>query len=268
MHVVHYQGASGVRGGCAMHPLAFISSFKLSKITTSVPAALHHVAGGVKAGIGQPQGRDHAVATTLRGAQRHKEHLVGIMLDDVPQLPLQLRPLAWIQVALEDGILPRASVVYGVALLAQQLYGDKPTQAPPLLQSVSTNELGLRVLDTETDRRVFQPMIPKNVPLPTQATRLLYADTRKTPDVMLEILQRKDAFLEPETLGEHVFSGLPKGHAARPIEIVLGYDRDGRVTVNAVDEESGHRMEVAVRDDTESDLIELHQRLERLPLLG
>jgi len=163
---------------------------------------------------------------------------------------------------------PRASVVYGVALLAQQLYGDKPTQAPPLLQSVSTNEPGLRVLDPQRQMRVFEPMIPKNVPLPTENGRIFYADTRSTGSVMLEVMQRKDSFLDPETLGEHVFAGLPKGHASRAMEIILGYDRDGRVTVRALDVQSGQRMEASMSDEAESDLIDLRQQLERLPLLG
>lgn len=163
---------------------------------------------------------------------------------------------------------PRAAVVYGVALLAEQLYGDKPTQAPPLLQSVSTNELGLRVFDTQRNESTFQSMIGKNEPLPVRAGKQFYVDTRKSDSVTLEVLQRKDSFLPVETLGEHIFSGLPRGHAGRPLEVVLGYGRDGRVTVSAVDVDSGLSVEGEVRDEYESNLLDLRHRLERLPLLG
>ena len=163
---------------------------------------------------------------------------------------------------------PRAAVVYGVALLAEQLYGDKPTQAPPLMQSVSTNELGLRVFDTQRNERIFEPMIGKNEPLPVREGKLFYVDTRKSDSVTLEVLQRKDSFLPVETLGEHIFSGLPSGHAARPLEVELGYGRDGRVTVRAVDVDSGLSVEGEVKDEAESNLLELRQRLDRLPLLG
>src|SRR5208337_2628439 len=54
---------------------------------------------------------DDAVATALRGAEHHKDHLVFGVLDDFSQLGFELCLLPRIEVALEDGELEVVAVV-------------------------------------------------------------------------------------------------------------------------------------------------------------
>lgn len=159
---------------------------------------------------------------------------------------------------------PHASVAYGAALLAEQFYGTKETVAPPLKQMVTSNELGMRVFDREKKKAVFHAMIDKNEPLPVSFKQTFFTQKDEQRNVELEILQRKDEFTAPETLGKFKFGPIRKPENGYPIEIMLGYDETGRVKITAKDNRTGETMEQEMTDEEASDLNRVYQLLESL----
>lgn len=163
---------------------------------------------------------------------------------------------------------PRSAIAYGAALLGEQLYGDKDTMAPLLRQTVSTNELGLLTHDPQTGRKTIEVLVSKNRPLPVQAQKTLYVDTIHDDHVSIEIMQRKDVYSDPETLGVFAFGPLPSALTDHPIEVDLGYDRQGRAHVKVTDRVSGINLQQAIDTQGNHDLYELKERLGQMPLLG
>jgi molecular chaperone DnaK (HSP70) len=162
---------------------------------------------------------------------------------------------------------PRASVAYGVAILAEQLYGSSKTIAPPLRQTVSTNELGLTVVDPVTQHPSFHCLIEKNVPLPSVAQQTVYGDTTVSAHITIQVQQRKDEYTAPETLGRYQFGPLPIGRRNIVLNLELGYNEDGRTFVKVKDAESGKSLDQMIDDKTETDLANLMRRLSGLTIL-
>ncbi len=159
---------------------------------------------------------------------------------------------------------PHASIAYGAALLAEQLHGAGNTSAPPLRQMVTTNELGLRVFDSEKNSPVFHPLIEKNVPLPVSFKQTVYTRRENQQNVAVEVLQRKDGYSEAEMLGTFSFGPLHAPEKNYPIEIEMGYDADGRVTVTARDSRSGKAIEREFGGKEEQELGRMFKKLEML----
>lgn len=92
----------------------------------------------------------------------------------VPAVERRVREMSGLQPARIRREQPHASVAYGAALLAEQLYGNRQTAAPPLKQQVTSNELGLRIFDPKERKPAFHAMIEKNVPVPVTARQTFY----------------------------------------------------------------------------------------------
>lgn len=162
---------------------------------------------------------------------------------------------------------PRASIAYGAALLAAQKFGDKPTIAPPVRQSVSTNDLGIRIFDPETEQGVFHALVTKNSPLPADRSQTIYADTTNLAEVTIHILQRKDEYSTPEALEKYRFGPVKVRSRNLALELSLGYDSAGRVFVRVSDPMSGVSLNELIDRDSESYLSDLMQLLSGIPIL-
>jgi molecular chaperone DnaK len=163
---------------------------------------------------------------------------------------------------------PRASIAYGVALLANQKYGSGAASiAPPLRQTVSTNELGLVVMDPATQRPVFECLVEKNLSLPVFFTKKLYGNTQKSREIVIMVQQRKDRYTPPETLGRFHFGPLPPNLENIDLEVKLGYDEAGRVSVNIRDVQRAKTLDKIIGRQEEADLAELGQRVNAMPIL-
>jgi len=187
------------------------------------------------------------------------------------QLPCIMQALRTSSGLPDDRIVsvhPRSSIAYGAALLGEQLYGDKPSLAPLLRQTVSTNELGLRILDSATGKPAMEVLVPKNRPLPATGVKTFYVDTKLDDRVTIEVLQRKDSYCDPEVLGVFSFGPLPAGCDDRPLEISVGYDSFSRTHVHVTDQLSGRNLQEIIGNQGEGDLQELKVRLSAIPLLG
>ncbi|MCU0794896.1 MAG: Hsp70 family protein [Akkermansiaceae bacterium] len=161
---------------------------------------------------------------------------------------------------------PHAAVAYGAALLAEQLYGKGETIAPPLKQSVTTNELGLRVMDPVKKKPVFRTLIEKHVPVPVSVKQTLYTHRHDQKSITLELMQRKNDFEPPETLGQFTFGPLANAEINYPIEVEIGFSAMGRTTVIAKDSRTSARIEREISAEETEDWSEVYQHLSSLPL--
>ncbi len=161
---------------------------------------------------------------------------------------------------------PHAAVAYGAALLAEQIYGKGETIAPPLKQSVTTNELGLRVMDPVKKKPVFRTLIEKHVPVPVAVKQTLYTHRADQNSITLELMQRKNDFEPPEVLGQFTFGPLAHPEINYPIEVEIGFSAMGRTTVIAKDSRTGARIEREISGKETEDWAEVYQHLAALPI--
>lgn len=182
----------------------------------------------------------------------------------VPCVERRVREMSGLQPARVRREQPHASVAYGAALLAEQFYGQKKTAAPPLRQQVTSNELGVRVFDPQQRKPVFHAMIEKNVPVPVTAKQTFYTQSADQKSVTIELLQRKDPFTPPEALGKFTFGPLRRPATGHPVNLEIGYDGTGRVTVTATDGRTGDAVERQFSQQAEADLTAMYHRLQGL----
>lgn len=161
---------------------------------------------------------------------------------------------------------PHASVAYGAAVLAEQLYGDKQVAAPPLKQLVTSNELGVRVFDNQLKKPVFHTLIDKNVPVPSETRETLYTRSNDQKTVSIEVLQRKDEYEATESLGVFKFGPLAEPVKNYPVEVSLSYDAAGRVKITAKDGRKGTVVEQVFESNPDAELSEDFDRLHGLTI--
>lgn len=162
---------------------------------------------------------------------------------------------------------PHSSVAFGAALLAESQFGNRETIVPPLKQSVSTNQLGLRMLDPVKMRPYFHVMVERNTPLPVKATKEIYTSAAGQDTISIEVLQRKDEYTSPDVLGKLKFGPLPNPCKNYPITVTLGYDAHSRVTVDVCDARTGEKLEKIISGDEESNLTLDYQRISGLQII-
>ena len=184
----------------------------------------------------------------------------------VPCVERRVREMSSLQPARIRREQPHASIAYGAALLAEQLYGQKKTAAPPLRQQVTSNELGLRVFDPKERKATFHAMIEKNVPVPCTAKQTFYTQKADQTSLTIELLQRKDPFTPPEPLGQFTFGPIRRPEMNHPVAIEMGYDGTGRVKVTATDGRTGESVAREFSKQAEADLTAMYARLQTLPL--
>ncbi len=182
----------------------------------------------------------------------------------VPCVERRVREMSALPAARIRREQPHASIAYGAALLAEQFHGSKKTAAPPLKQQVTSNELGLRVFDPKERKPVFHPMIEKNVPVPTSAKQTFYTQKADQASLSIELLQRKDPFTPPETLGQFTFGPIRRPEAQHPVAVELGYDGTGRVNVTAIDGRTGESVAREFSKQAEADLTAMYSQLQKL----
>ena len=161
---------------------------------------------------------------------------------------------------------PHAAVAYGVALLAENQFGNRENIAPPLRQSVSSNQLGLRMLDPVKRKPYFQVLVERNTPLPAAATREIYTAHDDQDTISIEVLQRKDAHSPVETLDRLRYGPLPAPGKNYPVRVAGGYDNAGRVSLEVRDGRTGKEISKMITQNVEDDLADEHESVCALPI--
>lgn len=161
---------------------------------------------------------------------------------------------------------PHEAVAFGVALLAERQFGNRENIAPPLRQSVSSNQLGLRMLDPQKRRPYFEVLVERNTPLPASTSREIYTAHAEQDHVAIEVLQRKDEHTPPEMLERMRFGPLPQRGANYPVRITLGYDSVGRVTIAVFDGRTAQEISKVLSTEVEDDLATEHEQILTTPI--
>jgi molecular chaperone DnaK (HSP70) len=161
----------------------------------------------------------------------------------------------------------RSAVAYGTVLMAEQMHGSGgSTIAPPLRQTVSTHELGIRALD-EAGRPFFKCLIARNVALPASHEERFFVNTMRSNEVTAEVMQRKDSDHAPESLGVFRFGPLTSGRTDVPIKLQLGYETNGLINVRMVDLESRREFKDHYAT-SQTDLTTLNEKIDRLSVVS
>lgn len=161
---------------------------------------------------------------------------------------------------------PHLAVAFGAALLAEQYSANNKNTAPPLRQTVTSNELGIKILEQATGRSKFHPLIEKNLPVPIEASTTVFTQQAQQEYVMLDVLQRKDKFSHEESIGQFRFGPLPASQKEQAVEITMGYDSTGRVSIKANSPASGKTLEQAITQNGNLNLSATYQQLSTLDI--
>ncbi|MCL9777275.1 Hsp70 family protein [Vibrio methylphosphonaticus] len=126
---------------------------------------------------------------------------------------------------------PHQAVAYGAALLAEQVFTTSPVKSKTL-QGVCSYNLGFRAIGSDGKPKV-KVLIDQNSPVPALASHTFYTNRDDQTRMVLEVVQQQDD-KEPISLGVSSFLiENPKKHHG--IEVTLGYDLEGLVTISAKD---------------------------------
>ena len=137
---------------------------------------------------------------------------------------------------------PHMAIAYGAALIAAQRSGAPAGKAPPLLQRVSGFDLGCRVFDPATRRPAIDTVIARNTPIPARRTMTYYTNRADQTRIILDVVQVKAPGESPTSLGYFAFP-IERPRKNRPLEITLGYDEHGMVSVVARDSDTGREVQ-------------------------
>jgi molecular chaperone DnaK len=136
---------------------------------------------------------------------------------------------------------PHMAIAYGAALIAAQRSGAPAGKAPPLLQRVSGFDLGCRVFDPATGQPTIDTVIARNTPIPARRTITYYTNRADQSRIILDIVQVKAPGEPPASLGYFAFP-VDRPRKNHPLEITLGYDERGMVSITARDPDAGREV--------------------------
>jgi molecular chaperone DnaK len=136
---------------------------------------------------------------------------------------------------------PHKAIAYGAALIAAQQSGSSTVKIPSLRQRVSGFDLGCHVRDRSTGQLTVHTAIPRNTPIPCHQTVTYYTQPDQ-PEVLLDIVQRKASGEPAISLGRFTFA-VDRARKDHPLNITLGYDEHGMVSVVARDPDTGREIE-------------------------
>jgi molecular chaperone DnaK len=132
---------------------------------------------------------------------------------------------------------PQRAVVFGTALVAAGRAG-LASSASSLLRRTAPADLGFRVMDSRTRTPVVDVLIPVGTPIPARKGVTYYSNRPDQTRMIFEVVQVAGQGDEPTSLGHFAFP-LESPRKNHPLEVALGYDDLGLVTVQARDPESG-----------------------------
>jgi molecular chaperone DnaK len=136
---------------------------------------------------------------------------------------------------------PHMAIAYGAALIAAQRSGSPAGKAPQLLQRVSGFDLGCRVFDPSTGQPAVDTLIARNTPIPARRTITYYTNRADQARIILDVVQVKAPGEPPISLGHFAFP-VDRPRKNHPLEITVGYDEHGMVSVMARDPDSGREV--------------------------
>lgn len=170
-------------------------------------------------------------------------------------LPMVTRKLALASGKSADSLVcrqPHQAVAYGAALLANQMFGQQSGDAK--LQRICAHDLGIRAVDPKTRKPTVKVMIARNTPVPASARTTFYTTRDDQTRMIIEAVQvHGDGEHRYEhSLGFFEFGPIEQPRRNYPVELELGYDLDGLVTIRAYDPSSGREIKRVMDRDADT----------------
>ncbi len=142
---------------------------------------------------------------------------------------------------------PHQAVAFGAALLAgRELDGAD-------LEQVASFDLGLRVHDPVTRAPKVSVLIPRNAALPARHAATFYTTRPDQTRMIFELVQSRGPDDPGQSLGHFAFGSIAEPRRNYPIELVVTYDLDGLVRVQARDPRTGKELEHILTEGGGSD---------------
>ncbi len=141
-----------------------------------------------------------------------------------------------------DHLNPDQVVAQGAAIQAWNLTSFSKSPDAVLLD-VTPQTLGIRTVGG-----FVEPIIARNTPIPTQATKVFHTAQDYQKEVRVQVFQGESRMAaDNEMLGEFVLSGIrpaPRGEVK--VDIAFAIDADGIVKVSATDRETGRAVDMTL----------------------
>jgi molecular chaperone DnaK len=141
---------------------------------------------------------------------------------------------------------PHMAIAYGAALLAADR-ASVPTggalqdrNSKYEIRNLAGAALGLRVINPATRRPEVEIVIPQNTPVPVRRSTIYHSNRAGQTRMVFEVVQVKQID-EPVSLGHFAFP-LENPRPLHKLEVTLGYDAHGLVTVDARDAGTGREV--------------------------
>lgn len=146
------------------------------------------------------------------------------------------------------GVHPEEVVAIGAAVHANSLTAEAAPSDQALLLDVTPFTLGIDVVGG-----LFQPIIERNSQVPATATQVFSTARDNQRSVKVTVRQGEDQVAEQnEFLGEFVMSGLtPAARMETKVEVNFRLDVNGMLHVAAVEEGTGERKRITIRNYAE-----------------
>ena len=149
----------------------------------------------------------------------------------------------------ESGINVDEAVALGAAIQASldSQTGSKLTLAAPVkVTDVMSHSLGVVAVNGDGSLYINSIIIPKNLPIPSKESHPFKLRTTPNQDNQLEVYMLQGESDKPSScsiLGRYVFDSINHGNNGLAIiDIEYAYDRNGVVSVNAIEKSTGNRL--------------------------
>ncbi len=187
----------------------------------------------------------------------------------MPQVKRMLQELSGR--APDDGISPDEAVAHGAALRAGAILAQHAGRPPKLrIRNVNSHSLGVVGKDPKTLRSRVATLIPRNTPLPADASRSFRTQREGQRSILVQIVEGENP--DPtycSQLGRCSVANLPAGlPAGTPIRVRFDYAENGRlgvqVSVDGTDVRLQHEL---TRENSlsQSELDRFRKRISGLP---
>lgn len=149
----------------------------------------------------------------------------------------------------KGGLHPDLSVVQGAAIQAAMIAGDTVSS---VLVDITPYSFGTRIigeLDGMPYPALFYPVIKRNTPIPATRSELFFTAEDRQQYVDLKIYQGEDDNALNNTLiGEFKVEGLRKVRYKNPVIVEFSLDRNGLLTVKAIEKETGLSKTITIQN--------------------